>query len=202
MIGSNGKNRTWTQTIIIDPPLTASAKLRYRSNSKARVSVTGAGGQGTLVSARWTCQDGTKKAGFTVNCPGKGSGLATVTVADGAGNTATTKVHVPRAPQLRFKKLTAPRRASAGRTVRVSARVTNPGGATASRVKVCLSARRASASPACKTIGDLRPGRSKTVTFRLKIKSAAKGSLRIRAKATSKSAASSSRSSRIQIRRG
>ena len=63
-------------------------------------SVTGKGGQGTLVSARWTCQDGTEVSGFSVECPGKKvSGVAEVMVADGAGNTATDSIHIGKAPK-------------------------------------------------------------------------------------------------------
>ena len=78
--GSNAKTRSWSQTIVIDPTLAVSAAQTYRSNKKASLTVTGTGGQGTLVSAQWTCQDGTEVSGLSVDCPGRGSGPAQVTV--------------------------------------------------------------------------------------------------------------------------
>ena len=97
--GSNAATRSWTQTIVIDRPFLAKAELRHNSAKKpVSLSVTGKGGQGTLVSARWTCQDGTEVSGFTVECPGKKeSGRAQVTIADGAGNTATDSVQIGKA---------------------------------------------------------------------------------------------------------
>ena len=99
--GSNAATRSWSETIIIDRPLVAKAKLRHNSAKKpVSLSVTSKGGQGTLVSAHWTCQDGTEVSGLTVNCPGKKeSGLAEVTVVDGAGNTATDSVQIGKAPK-------------------------------------------------------------------------------------------------------
>ena len=44
--GSNAATRSWTQTIVIDPPLAASAELTYRSNKKASLSVTSNGRAG------------------------------------------------------------------------------------------------------------------------------------------------------------
>ena len=115
------------------------AELTYRSNKKASLSVTGTGGQGTLVSAHWTCQDGTKVSGLAVDCPGKGGGPAQVTVADGAGNTATTAVQVVKAPKLKITKISAPKKVKAGKSAKVKVRVHNKGGALASKSKVCLS---------------------------------------------------------------
>ena len=98
--GSNAATRSWSETIVIDRPLVAKAKVTHNSAKKPiSLSVTSEGGQGTLVSAHWTCQDGTKVSGLTVNCPGKKeSGVAKVTVADGAGNTATDSVQIGKKP--------------------------------------------------------------------------------------------------------
>ena len=95
--GSNAATRSWSQRIVIDAPLSATAELMSLSSEKASLSVTGNGGQGTLVSAHWTCQDGSKVSGFVVDCPGTEGGSASVTVADGAGNTATTTVPIEKA---------------------------------------------------------------------------------------------------------
>ena len=94
--GSNAATRSWSETITIDSPLVAKAKVRHNSAKKPiGLSVTSEGGQGTLVSAHWTCQDGTKVSGLTVNCPGKKeTGQAHVTVVDGAGNTATDSIQI------------------------------------------------------------------------------------------------------------
>ena len=99
--GSNAATRSWTETIIIDRPLVAKVKLTHNSAKKpVSLSVTGEGGQGTLVTAQWTCQDGTEVNGLNVNCPGKkDSGQAEVTVVDGAGNTATSSVQIGKAPK-------------------------------------------------------------------------------------------------------
>ena len=179
--GSNAKTRSWTQTIVIDPPLEAKAELTYRSNKKASLSVTGSGGQGTLVSAQWTCQDGTEVSGLTVDCPGKGSGPAEVTVADGAGNTATTEVKVVKAPKLVISKLSAPKKVKAGKSARVKVGVDSTGGAVASGAKVCLSVKgKASVDPACTKLGDLEPDKSGKASAKLKLKKKAKGKLRDR----------------------
>ena len=78
-------------------------------------------------------------SGLAVDCPGRGSGQAQVTVADGAGNTATTAVQVVKAPKLEVAKISAPKKAKAGKSAKVKVRVDNTGGALASKSKVCLS---------------------------------------------------------------
>jgi PKD repeat protein len=202
VIGSNAKTRSWTQTIVIDPPLKAKAKQIYRSNKKARLSVSGTGGQGTLVSAQWTCQDGTELSGLVVNCPGKGSGKAKVTVADGAGNTATTAVKVVKAPKVEVAKLSVPKKVKAGRSAKVKVGVDSTGGAVAVGTKVCLSVKgKASVRPACQKLGDLKPDTSRAAKVKLKIKNKAKGKLKIKAKVTSKSAAKASATVKTKVKR-
>ena len=99
--------------------------------------------------------------GLSVDCPGKGSGPAEVTIADGAGNTATTEVQVVKAPKLVISKLSAPKKAKAGKSARVKVAVDSAGGAVASGTKVCLSVKgKASVDPACTKLGDLEPGHS------------------------------------------
>lgn len=200
--GSNAKTRSWTQTIVIDPPLAANAEMTYRSNKKAGLSVTSTGGQGTLVSAQWTCQDGSKVNGLSVDCPGKGSGEAQVTIADGAGNKATTSVQVVRAPKLEVKKISVPKKVKAGRSAKVEVRVENTGGADATGVKVCLSVKgKASVDPECKKLGDLKAGKSKSANVTLELKKKAKGKLTIKTEVTSKDAAKSSDSVKVKVKK-
>jgi PKD repeat protein len=200
--GSNSKTRSWSQTIVIDPPLAASAALTYRSNKKASLSVTSTGGQGTLVSAHWACQDGTAVSGLAVDCPGKGKGQAEVTVADGAGNTATTAVAVPKAPRLEIAKISVPKKAKAGKSAKVKVRVKNTGGAVASKSKVCLSVKgKASLDSRCSKLGTIKPGKSKSAKGKLQIKQRAKGKLKIKATVTSKDAAKSSASAKTKVKR-
>ncbi len=200
--GSNGKTRSWSQTVVIDPPLTASAELTHRSNKAASLSVASTGGQGTLVSAQWICQDGTNVSGLAVDCPGKGSGPAQVTAADGAGNTATTTVQVVKAPKLKITKIAAPKKAKAGKSANVKVRVHNKGGAPASKSKVCFSVKgKASLKSACSKVGTIKPGKSKSAKATLKLNKKAKGKLKIKATVTSKDAAKKSASVKTKVKR-
>lgn len=96
--GSNTKVRTWTDSITIDPALSAAATVQSRTRDGAVVNVTTAGGSGKLVGAVWTCQDGEKVNGATATCSSLEAGNATVTAADGAGNTASATVAIEAAP--------------------------------------------------------------------------------------------------------
>ena len=199
--GSNAKTRSWSQTIVIDEPLEANAELTYRSNKRASLQVEGEGGQGTLVSARWTCQDGSEVSGISVECPGKGSGPAEVTVADGAGNTATTEVQVVKAPKLVISKLSAPKKAKAGKSARIKVGVDSTGGAVATGAKVCLSVKgKASVDPECTKLGDLEPGDTSKSSSKLKLKKGAKGKLKIEATVTSKDAADATTSVKTKVK--
>jgi hypothetical protein len=80
-----GKSRSWTQTLTIDDPLEASITAR-QVNGKLNLGIYVAGGQGTLIAARWACPDGSTQYGLTTVCA-MVSGTATVTAMDGAGNT-------------------------------------------------------------------------------------------------------------------
>jgi uncharacterized membrane protein len=141
-------------------------------------------------------------SGLAVDCPGKGKGQAQVSVADGAGNTATTSVEVVKAPKLEIAKISVPKRAKAGKSAKVKVRVDNTGGAVASKSKVCLSVKgKASLDSACSKLGSLKPGKSKSAKSKLKIKKQAKGKLKIKATVTSKDAAKSSASAKTKVKR-
>jgi hypothetical protein len=200
--GSNAKTRSWSQTIVIDPTLAVSAAQTDRSNKKASLTVTGTGGQGTLVSAQWTCQDGTEVSGLSVDCPGRGSGPAQVTAADGAGNTATTEVKVSKAPKLEVARFDAPKKVKAGKSARIAIEVENTGGAVATGAKVCLAVKgRAKAKPDCPSLGKIQPGSAKSATTTLKAKKKAKGKLKLQATITSKDAAKATAKETVRVKK-
>ncbi len=57
------------------------------------LSASAQGGEGNVLAAQWTLSHGKTAYGATITLP-KGNVDATVTVTDGAGNTAATTVHV------------------------------------------------------------------------------------------------------------
>jgi hypothetical protein len=79
--GENGPS-TWTQTVIVDPPLVVAV-----SQSGGIYTVTSNGGAGALLAAHWTFADATTANGLRV-AKEAGTG-GSVTVVDGAGNRAT-----------------------------------------------------------------------------------------------------------------
>ena len=140
-------------------------------------------------------------SGLVVDCPGKGSGKAEVTVADGAGNTATTTVKVVKAPNVNIARLSVPKKVKAGRSAKVKVGVDSTGGAVAVGTKVCLSVKgKASVHPTCQKLGDLKPDKSRAAKVKLKIKNKAKGKLKIKAKVTSKSAANVSATVKTKVK--
>ncbi|MDQ2621450.1 MAG: PKD domain-containing protein [Actinomycetota bacterium] len=166
--GSNAKTRTWTDTIKINPPLSASATLVKRAWNVATLKVDGEGGSGKYVGARWTCHDGTQAEGLNVSCAGKKSGEVTVTLVDGAGNTATASVAVSKAPaKIRLvsakpKNLVLKR----GKKKAIRVKVRNAGGTAAKNLKVCVGGKaRGVYKPARKCVkgGSLAAGKAKTV---------------------------------------
>jgi hypothetical protein len=84
---STGLTRTWKQTVTIDPPLSLS--LKYPSSNGAP-TVVAQGGQGTLISATWSCADGSVVTGLTSSCAN--GGVKSVTAMDGAGTLASLTV--------------------------------------------------------------------------------------------------------------
>ena len=62
-------------------------------DGKRVLTARAAGGQRDVLAAHWTFSDGTTAKGTSVT-RAPGSGEATVTIVDGAGNTATTTVDV------------------------------------------------------------------------------------------------------------
>lgn len=177
--GSNSKTRTWEQRIVINPALVANANQLSRAWDGATLRATATGGSGELVSARWTCQDGTEVSGLKVVCEASRAGTATVTVVDGAGNTDETTVRVTKAPpkpvaKLKFTKVkVTPRKVKRGKSATLKATVKNVGKARAEGTKVCVKMTGNASGvvkpdPNCRTISKLAKGKSRTVSFKLK----------------------------------
>ncbi len=84
-----GVERTWARDVIVDPPLRATAAATPHG-SDVRLTAGADGGDGHAIAAHWEFSDGTTADGLTVtHAPGV---TASVTVVDGAGDTATTTV--------------------------------------------------------------------------------------------------------------
>ncbi|MBN8868034.1 MAG: PKD domain-containing protein [Solirubrobacterales bacterium] len=190
-VTGGGKDRSWTDTITIDPPLGAEAKVASRAWNGAKLSVSGTGGQGTLVAARWTCQDGSKVYGLTATCKSPKAGTAKVTVTDGAGNEAETSVKVAKAPAkpaARLRILSAkvkPRKVKRGKTATLTVRVRNTGNAAATGLRVCVKAsgkakRSVKPKPACRRVAKVAAGRVATAKIKLRTTRKAASKVKIR----------------------
>jgi PKD repeat protein len=91
----NPGSRTWTETIVIDEPLVVTGKVSWRAGKSTRLRAAVTGGQGTVLSATWSCPNGAVRQGLDVTCAGTvKAGVAEVTGVDGAGNRATSAVDV------------------------------------------------------------------------------------------------------------
>jgi len=202
VVGSNTKTRSWTETVKINPALTASASETARAWNSASLEVSTSGGSGKLIGAQWTCQDGEKVSGLKVKCAATQAGTATVVAADGAGNTATATVEVSAAPpkpvaKLKLVKLSPKaKKIKRGKSVTVKATFKNVGTAAATKAKACVAipkkARKGiKAKPACKSLGTIAIGKTKTAAVRLKTtkKAKAKTVVAITATASDKSKA-------------
>jgi hypothetical protein len=71
---------SWTQTVIVDPPLSASV-----TSSGGIVTAHSSGGAGALLAAHWTFNNGATAEGISVALPAGASG-GSVTVVDATGN--------------------------------------------------------------------------------------------------------------------
>lgn len=85
---------TWTQSVQIDRPLSAAVDEDPERGNTIVLTAHARGGQQTKVlAAHWTFADGTTADGPTITMPHKHMD-GSVTITDGAGNTATTDVHI------------------------------------------------------------------------------------------------------------
>lgn len=197
-VSSNGLTRSFTDTIVIDPPLTATATVSKRTGQGASLLGGALGGSGKIVAAHWTCQDGAKVSGLKVLCKSPKSGTATVTVVDGAGNTAETTVAVAKAPNPSLKIVKAkvkPGKLRVGKKVALTLTVRNTSTSTATGARACVKVpgkakKMLKAIPACKSLGSIGAGKSKTVTIKLSnaspIRSTVKSKIEVTAKGAKK----------------
>ncbi len=88
-----GNTYSWSQPVLIDRPLTAAVVEDPERNNTVALIPLAKGGEGNVVSAQWTFSDGTTAEGMTITMPHKHLD-GSVTITDGAGNTATTAVHI------------------------------------------------------------------------------------------------------------
>jgi hypothetical protein len=89
-----GKTYRWAQMVRIDAPLSAAVdQHKAKDGNNVLLTARAIAGQHDVVAAHWTFADGTSADGTSVTRPA-GSGEATVTIVDGAGNTATLSVAI------------------------------------------------------------------------------------------------------------
>jgi PKD repeat protein len=95
LAADNPGERTWTETIVVDEPLEVTGRVSWRAGKDTRLHAVVSGGQGKVIAAHWTCASGEVQEGLDVTCAGTDkSGVAEVTVVDGAGNIATSEVDI------------------------------------------------------------------------------------------------------------
>jgi hypothetical protein len=88
-----GNTYSWTQQVRIDAPLSASVVQTPGPGGSVVLSATAQGGEGNAIAARWSFASGGTAYGTTITVPRR-SQVVAVTITDGAGNTATTSVHI------------------------------------------------------------------------------------------------------------
>ena len=88
-----GHNYSWTQSVLIDQPLTAAVDQDPERANTIALTARALGGEGSVVAAHWTFSDGTTADGTAITLPHKHLD-GSVTITDGAGNSATTGVQI------------------------------------------------------------------------------------------------------------
>ena len=89
-----GKTYRWVQWVRIDSPLSAGV-AQETVDGKVELTARAIGGQRfDVLAAHWAFSDGSSADGTTVTAPAAAD-HATVTIIDGAGNTATKTVSIP-----------------------------------------------------------------------------------------------------------
>jgi hypothetical protein len=89
-----GNTYAWTQSVQIDTPLAAAVDQNPQPQNTIDLTARAVGGQqSNVLAAHWTFTDGTTADGTTITIRHKHLD-GSVTVTDGAGNTATTSVHI------------------------------------------------------------------------------------------------------------
>jgi hypothetical protein len=88
-----GNTYSWTQPVLIDLPLRAAVVQNPERGNTIVLAAVAKDGEGSVIAAHWMFSDGTNGDGTTITLPHKHlDGFVRIT--DGAGNTATTSVHV------------------------------------------------------------------------------------------------------------
>jgi hypothetical protein len=93
VIDNLGNTYSWTQAVQIDAPLAAAVDQDPERDNTIVLTARASGGEGQAMAAHWTFSDGTTADGTTITMPHKHID-GSVTITDGAGNTATTDVHI------------------------------------------------------------------------------------------------------------
>jgi len=86
-----GTTFRWVQRVAVDKPLSVSVDQKSKAGKAVLTARAVGGRRGHVLAAHWTFADGTTAEGTTVTAPA-GAGHASVTIVDGAGNTATVDV--------------------------------------------------------------------------------------------------------------
>jgi PKD repeat protein len=154
--GTNSKVRSWTDTIVINPPLRTSITQVGRSSAGTKLRVAISGGSGKAIAGRWTCSDGKRRNGLTITCPGQKAGKVSVVASDGAGNTAPATLRV--AP-LRVS-VKGPARVRKGKKATFRVKVSNPSATTVTGARLKVSGRGVRYNVG---VGRLAGGKSRTV---------------------------------------
>ena len=90
IVDNLGATYSWTQTVVVDAPLSASIDRLSRGDHVVLTAGAEGGDGSHVMAAHWSFSDGTTAEGTTVTHAW--SGQATLAIVDGAGNTATTTV--------------------------------------------------------------------------------------------------------------
>ena len=88
-----GNTYSWTQSVLIDLPLAAFVEQDPERGSTIALTAGAIGGHFDVLAAHWTFSNGTTADGTTITVPHKHLD-GSVTITDGAGNTATAAVHI------------------------------------------------------------------------------------------------------------
>src|SRR5690606_20897409 len=137
---------------------------------------------------------------------------ASVTVVDGAGNTAEASVEVTKAPPRPAAKLKItkakfqPRKLKRGKTGTLVVRLKNTGKAAATGTRVCVKVPRKARKAVrpvrkCRKAGKLTAGRVRTVTVRVKTGRKAPAKLKVQVLASAKGVKSASKTATLRTRR-
>jgi|GEM_PF-1108215 len=210
--GDNTKTRTWVQEIVVNPPLEASATQTKRAWNGATLEAGLTGGSGEIVSAHWTCQDGTKVSGLKVVCEATQAGTASVTVVDGAGDTAEATVQVTKAPpkpaaRLKITKVrVTPRKVRRGKAGTLVVTVRNTGNAVSTAVKVCArvqgrARRSVKPKPACRKVGRIGAGKSRNARIKLRTTTRSPARAAVKVTASAKGAKKATKKATLRTRR-